>query len=355
MRVRAWPAFASRTRNPYNWLLYTQLRDMGVVVEEWSPAEPIVPGPSEEPTVYHLHWPEHLLLLPSAAQANEMLVRLGDWFDHAHADGHKVFWTVHSLKQQRTHHPELERPLFDLVTRRVDAVIHMSDGARRAAENAFPAIRSKPNFVIPHGHYRDVYPNAISREDARQALDLPADATVMAFVGCMRYNKNLPSLVRAMRGLADPNTFLLLHGEVPDRTLAAEIAFMAGGDQRVRFTPIRVEENALQRNLKAADLVVLPYTNLLNSGAAMLGLSFDRPVLVPESGAMPDLQEAVGRDWVFTYQGELSGVDLAVALEASVAVRGQRADLSFASWDRIAAKTLDAYREITPQVEVSSV
>jgi beta-1,4-mannosyltransferase len=55
----------------------------------------------------------------------------------------------------------------------------------------------------------------------------------------------------------------------------------------------------------AADLVVLPYREVLNSGSALLALSCSRPILVPELGAMSELQADYGDAWVQTFSGQI--------------------------------------------------
>jgi len=66
--------------------------------------------------------------------------------------------------------------------------------------------------------------------------------------------------------------------------------------------------------MNAADLVVLPYLDILNSGSAIWALSFGRPVLLPNRGAMPELAESVGSDWVRLFDGPLDEHQLADAL-----------------------------------------
>ena len=69
----------------------------------------------------------------------------------------------------------------------------------------------------------------------------------------------------------------------------------------------------VQAHFAAADLVVLPYRKTLNSAVALLALSFDRPVLVPNAGSMAELQREVGAEWVLIYEGSegaLTGNDL---------------------------------------------
>ena len=63
-----------------------------------------------------------------------------------------------------------------------------------------------------------------------------------------------------------------------------------------------------------AQLVVLPYRQMLNSGALLLALSLARPVLAPWSGANAAIAEEVGEGWLTLYRGELDAATLAAAL-----------------------------------------
>jgi hypothetical protein len=86
---------------------------------------------------------------------------------------------------------------------------------------------------------------------------------------------------------------------------------------------------------------------VLNSGSAMLALSFDRPVLVPRQGALEELRQQVGSDWVRTYTGELAAPALEEAVEwATRLPAGAVAPLERFSWDRIATATIEVYRQV---------
>jgi hypothetical protein len=86
---------------------------------------------------------------------------------------------------------------------------------------------------------------------------------------------------------------------------------------------------------------------VLNSGSALLALAFGRPVLVPRLGAMGELQDLVGDDWVRTYPGDLTAVELSQALSwARERSRSRCAALDQLAWDVIAARTIDAYRAL---------
>src|SRR3546814_10110494 len=56
-----------------------------------------------------------------------------------------------------------------------------------------------------------------------------------------------------------------------------------------------------------ADAVVLPYRDIVNSGSALLALSRFRPVIAPRLGSLIELQGQVGEDWLWLYDGPLTG------------------------------------------------
>jgi len=94
-----------------------------------------------------------------------------------------------------------------------------------------------------------------------------------------------------------------------------------------------------------AAVVVLPYTEMHNSGAALMALSLDRPVLVPDNPVTRDLGTEVGDGWVLRYGGELTPERLLeAAAEAARLAPGDRPDLGSRDWHHAGAQHLAAYR-----------
>src|SRR5690606_35060226 len=60
-------------------------------------------------------------------------------------------------------------------------------------------------------------------------------------------------------------------------------------NKNVRYFPGFVKNDDVQVYFNAADVSVLPYKNILTSGAALLSLSFDTPILAPRAGVLPEL------------------------------------------------------------------
>src|SRR5262249_6434345 len=149
------------------------------------------------------------------------------------------------------------------------------------------------------------------------------------------------------RALDDRDARLVIAGEAATAELEREIVRAAEDDPRVRLFLQDVADEELQVFLNAADLVALPYQRILNSGSALLSLSFGRPVLAPAGGAMEDLQAQLGFDAVRLFQGSLSTAPLSAALDLpaplpeTLIARVQAAH----DWDAIADSTLSLYAE----------
>jgi hypothetical protein len=106
----------------------------------------------------------------------------------------------------------------------------------------------------------------------------------------------------------------------------------------------------VQLLFSAADLVVLPFSDIMHSGSAILALSFNKPVLVPARGALPELQARVGAQWVRTYQGELTPAILAdAAVWAKNSIRNPLPDLSSFDWPPIVEATIRFYSRVCAQ------
>ncbi|HEY9504342.1 MAG TPA: glycosyltransferase [Gemmatimonadales bacterium] len=342
IRVLAWPGRGARARNPYTWLLYSQLIELGVRVTEFTPGRALRGGYD----VLHVHWPEKAMVgsglarLAGAVGGRAVLAA-------SRLHGASLVWTTHNARPHEGRDTRLERWYWSALVRRMDGLLHPSAASQAAVESRYPAAARLPQAIVRMGHFRGSYPDRISREEARAGFGVPPGAAVITFLGLLRPYKNVPHLVRTVRALPpERNAVLLVAGRPLEPSLVGEIERAAGGDPRVRLTLRRVPDDDVQRYLRAADLVVLPFTDITNSGSALLALSFDRPVLVPGRGAMGELRALVGGDWVRTYDGELTPAILDQAIAWARAPRGPRPDLSALEWGAIAEQTLAFYRAL---------
>jgi len=341
--VIALPAFKNRSINPYNWLLYSHMENEAAQVDEFSVGRLI----SRQYMVWHIHWPDTPFTRPQPTKMLLDAAGLIFLLCIAKIKGIKIVWTVHNLRAHERFYPLIENWFWRIFMRFLDGYISLSETGQRSALEHFPKLQQILGFVIPHGHYRDVYPDHATQEEARFQLGISPTARVITFVGHIRPYKNVPQLVRTFRNIADPEAVLLIAGKPGLPELAREIEIAASEDQRVKFFLEHIPENDMQLYLRAANLVILPYADILNSGSALLALSFDRPVLIPRRGSMGELQAFAGEEWVKTYIGELTPEKIQEALEWSLnSTRPEQAPLEKLDWSNLAYMTLAAYKEI---------
>jgi glycosyltransferase involved in cell wall biosynthesis len=346
LRVLGWPAFSNRGEQPYNWLLYTQLRRLGVRVDEFSAAAALRAGRG---TIIHLHWsPTSRLHARSPLAAAARSVALVALLRAARLRGTRVLWTAHNLAaHDRPPRPWLEGWFWPAFARCLDGVLSLSGCALETLHARTPAFRTVPAWVVPHGHYRAAYPPPPPRGEARARLGVAGGARVVAFVGQIRPYKGVEELVRAFARVDDPAAVLLLAGQMKMGDATSALRAAAAADPRVRLVEGLVPAAEMGLYLAAADLVALPYREILHSGTAILALSFGRPVLVPRVGALAELAGEEGPQWVWPYDGALSAETLAAALRWAATRPAPAAQpLRRHAWTNVAGLTLRALREI---------
>jgi beta-1,4-mannosyltransferase len=342
LRVVASPAFKTRGLNPYNWLLYTHLQALDVDVQEYSPGRLLAGGCD----VWHLHWPEKPLNDPSAVRALTGVLGLLIMIRVARLRGIKVLWTIHNLAAHEERHPRLARWFRRALVREIDGYISPTKAGKAIALRTHPELGRVPGFVVAHGHYRDVYADHMDRAHARQHLGLDPNALVLAFVGQVRPYKGVEALCRAVRSLLNQEVHLLVAGAASDE-MATALRAAAGDDPRITFHFAFIQDADLHVYLRAADLVVLPYIDVLNSGSALLALSFDVPILVPSTPTLRELGDAVGPEWAFTYDGAVNAGALSHAVDMLRSTRRVgRPPLDAMAWPVIARQTLHAMQAI---------
>jgi glycosyltransferase involved in cell wall biosynthesis len=342
--VEAEPAFRTQHANPYNARLYSAVIGEGVRVRDLSYLRLLL----RRVDIVHLHWPELTFL--SGHRRWRVVSRLALFFTFlriARLRGTRVVWTVHNVAAHESRStPLLRRWYRSLLLANVDGILGLTESGIQSARREYPELADVPAAITPHGHYRHDYDFSATRAEARAALGITGDETLVLSVGQIRPYKNVPTLVRTFRAAAVDGARLVIAGKPATAELGAEIADAAAGAESVLVEPTFQSSERMALWLRASDLVVLPYTAIQNSGSAVLALSADRPVLVPAIGAMTELAEQVGEEWVRTYRHDLTPEVLSDALEWARAERPSRPDLSELEWDRIARDTIRAYRTV---------
>lgn len=282
--------------------------------------------------VFHVHWPEILVSgrTPARKAVRQALFLL--FLLRLRALRTPVVRTMHNVAL-----PEgisrREVALLSLMNRQTTLRIRIN--------TTTAPVPGQELVTIPHGHYTDWFAPYTQPETVPGRL---------AYVGLVRRYKAVDTLIRAFRGVPDPDLTLHVSGKPSSEELAASLTELAGSDPRIRLSLAFLSDEELVREIRQAELVVLPYREMHNSGGTLAALSLARPVLVPDNEVNRRLAEEVGPGWVYRYDGELGGDDLVRTLRAVRERRDTgRPDLSHRSWERAGAEHARAYLEARRQ------
>ncbi|WP_245819611.1 glycosyltransferase [Rhodococcoides yunnanense] len=234
--------------------------------------------------------------------------------------------TVHNVQP---HEPgrALENRLLERADRAVDLYIKLN------TTTEIP--RPKKSVTILHGHYKD---RTTFQVDTRRRR-----GTILYF-GLIREYKGVPGLINAFRDLCDEDARLKIVGKPASEEMGSQVSELAGADDRISTQLSFVADKQLAREISGAELVVLPYREMHNSGSLLLALSLGTPVLVPESTSNEEIRKEVGGDWILTYSGTLTKNHLSNALQSVRSVgRTAEPDLAARDWDNVKEKHYLAY------------
>lgn len=308
MRVLAWPAPSPSQSNPYISLVYSAFAKELIEIEPYTVWRPHVPRTD----VFHVHWPEAILWgrlahhVPLTAQlaAHRVLAAM----DAVRQQGGTVAWTVHNLAPHHSspRHARTWDWFFPQFRTRVDTLIGLSSRSLELVCERYPELQTCRRTVVPHPHYRTVYPAPFSVAQARVALGLPTEAHVVAIIGGIRRSKGIPRAIAAFRATRKHHERLLIAGHCADVELEAEIENAVGNDPAIAFKNAYLPDSELVSCFAAADVVVINQRSTLNSGTLMLALSMDRPVIAPAQGSIVELAEALGPSWISLFSGDLT-------------------------------------------------
>lgn len=280
--------------------------------------------------VLHVHWPEQLVRDSRRPWLRWVRRRLLDLLLlRLRLRGVPVVWTAHNPAPHEQGSAAERRSLLRF-SRRIATTIHLTAAGRGPGE---------PHVEVPHSHYREHFAR-VTTPAARATEQVPGR---VLYFGIIRPYKGVESLLAAFSGLDAPGAGLRVVGH-PHPGQAEVVRAACDRDHRISAVLRYVHDEELVREVRAAQLVVLPYRGQMhNSGTLLAALSLDRPVLVPRSATNTTLSERVGPGWVLEYDGDIDPQTLADALERTTVPAASAPRLTEHSPQRVAQQHRDAY------------
>jgi len=221
---------------------------------------------------------------------------------------------------------------------RFDAIVVHSEHGRRRLTGEL-GLDPRRVHVIPHGVLR---PWEGQPEQGLPAELRDAGGRVVLFFGLLRPYKGLELLLEAWRGIEDAELWIV---GMPRMGIEA---LRASAPPGVRWLARYVGDGELLALMRRAELLVLPYREIEQSGVAFSGLGAGLPLLLSDVGGFPELA-ATGAARTFPAGNAAALHDALRALLddpaalAAMAARARAIAEQEHSWQEIARRTLDLY------------
>ena len=275
--------------------------------------------------VFHVHWPELLIRAPRPLKAKLRRAALYALLLRARLQRIPIVRTMHNLTPHEAGHGAETRAL-DALDERTALVIRLNPTT--------PVVPESKAVTILHGHYRDRF--------AGMPLPHSVPGRILYF-GLIRPYKGVETLLQVFRSVPGADLTLRIVGR-PSSGLGAVITAEQAQDERISSVLRFVSDEELVIEAGEAELVVLPYREMHNSGVLLVTLSLDRPVLVPSTPSNVALAEEVGPGWIYLYEGELTPLTLRDTLERMRAAGPRpRPQLSGRDWKTLGLQSYRTY------------
>jgi glycosyltransferase involved in cell wall biosynthesis len=275
--------------------------------------------------------------------------------------GKKITLTVHNVNARKRDSNDsfLNRLSLRLQYNFCDHIFVHTERMRNELVSDFRIAKSKVS-VIPFGINNTVPNTALSTEEAKQQTGVSSGDKALLFFGNITPYKGLECLISAFGVLLtkDRSYRLIIAGrpkgsETYWKEVQQAIARGGIGDriiQRIEYIPDELTE----LYFKAADVLILPYTHVFQSGVLFLGYSFGLPAIAADVGALKE--EIIEGETGFVFKPRDS-VDLARKIDryfnselfGNLETRRKQiknhANERY-SWDKVAAITMAVYSDL---------
>lgn len=248
--------------------------------------------------IIHIQWPEYLFppFEPLTEAKLSTLERvLVYWKAKA-----RVVLTRHNAHPNYKDSPLLYERLYQLVYSYCDAIVHLGpDKLSEFKGSHFKDIYHNEilHQIIPHHLYNDSYENIISQSDARKLLGISSRPLVVLIFGRIRYTEERRFLRKLFANVKGEDILFLIPSWLPFHKGSGIKCYLRSAyyfirlavlnlNKRIRASDRFISDDEVQVYFNAADIVLLPRIDGLNSGNITLSYYFRKVILGPDTGNM---------------------------------------------------------------------
>ena len=152
---------------------------------------------------------------------------------------------------------------------------------------------------------------AMDRVEARRALGVEPDATILLCIGFIQPHKGFDRAIEALQNVDAPDLRLKVVGAVrlwwdKAHAYADRLHELADADPRCEILEGYLSDELFDIWIVAADYLVIPYTTIWTSGVAARARLYDRPVIATRTGGLAEQIDA--NSFLFSNDDELTAI-----------------------------------------------
>lgn len=197
----------------------------------------------------------------------------------------KLVWTPHNIIPHDSKYLKVHRFCRSFFAKNMKWIRLFSEISLPAATDELKCDASKFK-IIPEGSYVGYYPNKVGRIEARKNFNIDNNKLVLLYTGFIKPYKGITELIEFFKKSFDKNAVLLIGGKVMDIDYF-KIIKKSINENIILFDDF-IDNDKLQFYFNAADVVVLPFKKIENSGSVILAMGFMKAIIAPRMGVLTE-------------------------------------------------------------------
>ncbi len=281
------------TANPYQKLLYNAIEIKFNVKAFPVDIKEVEDSPNEFSAKYqylHLHWVHGWLDYKDNERVDIVLMTLSQ----IKSMGVKIIWTVHNLFMHDLGGSKEELEVRKKIAALSDYILIHSNHAKKLISEIYNInINDARLIVLKHGHYSNYYGEFREVNRSRKITKIPNAGLVVGCIGEIRPYKGVVEFVEELfQDVGEQlNYTMLVAGACKDDASRNRLNNVAKKNKNLILKLDRVADNDIRNYICACDIIAIPYKKYLTSGAAILALTYKKPVVYSDGS----LSETVNR------------------------------------------------------------
>jgi glycosyltransferase involved in cell wall biosynthesis len=196
----------------------------------------------------------------------------------------KVIGTIHDVMPFETFY--IDPAALELLYSCIDYYLVGNENELGTLQLYFDVPKNKID-IVEHGPYTLFDSGKYTRESARKKLGIAEDKKMILFFGLLRPHKGLKYILKAFKKISKtvPDSLLYIASDLsynPELNDLLRRVERYGVADSIKMSKGYIPSCDLEPIFKAADLVVLPYTQVSQSGVLNLAYAFKKPVVVTD-------------------------------------------------------------------------